>query len=365
MTRFLQDILRQPDELLQVICYLNQKGREPLESAAHAISGARHVYVTGIGASWNAALGATTIFHTGGRPVYMLDAAELLQFSKIPPDAAVLILSRSGRSVEIVKLLAKARATDATVIGVTHFEDGPLAREADIPVVIPVKADHGISVNTYSALAVAAAAIASTAVDSFDQNLSAALCRSVAEAAEHFPKWRQQLAHTSWLVPGASYCFLARGSSLSSAYEAQLLWEEGVKSPAVAMGTGSFRHGPQEMVTKDTRLAVWIDGEQMREQDLATTRDLRKLGACVMLIGHNVPEDAGDLIFQIPQLPPNWQFLTDIFPAQLAAEHLAQLSGVDCDTFRFASYIVEDDHGLLSDQAADLITGASKLAKPD
>ena len=26
------------------------------------------------------------------------------------------------------------------------------------------------------------------------------------------------------------------------------MWEEGVKSPATAMGTGSFRHGPQEMV---------------------------------------------------------------------------------------------------------------------
>jgi glutamine---fructose-6-phosphate transaminase (isomerizing) len=365
MTQFLHDILRQPDELLRVINHLNEVGRKPLESAANAIRGARHVYVTGIGASWNAALGAGTIFHAGGRPVYMLDAAELLQFSKIPPDAAIMILSRSGRSVEIVKLLTKARATGATVIGVTNFEDGPLAREADIPVVIPVKADHGISVNTYSSLAAMAAAIASAAVHSFDQNLAAALCRSIAETAEYIPEWRQQLAHTSWLLPGASYCFLARGSSLSSAYEAQLLWEEGVKSPAVAMGTGGFRHGPQEMVTKDTRLAVWIEGEQMREQDLAVARDLRKLGASVMLIGHNVPEDAGDLVFQLPQFPPNWQSLTDVFPAQLAAERLAQLSGVDCDAFRFASYIVEDEHGLLSNRAANSTTVVSTSAKLD
>jgi hypothetical protein len=31
----------------------------------------------------------------------------------------------------------------------------------------------------------------------------------------------------------------------------------------------------------------------MREQDLAVARDLRKLGATVMLIGQNVPQDAG------------------------------------------------------------------------
>src|SRR5258708_15884441 len=103
MTRFLQDILRQPDELRRVIEHLNGAGRGLVESSAHTIRNARHIYITGIGASWNAALGAGSIFHSGGRPVYMLDAAELLQFSKIPPHAVILVLSRSGRSVEIVK----------------------------------------------------------------------------------------------------------------------------------------------------------------------------------------------------------------------------------------------------------------------
>jgi len=42
-------------------------------------------------------------------------------------------------------------------------------------------------------------------------------------------------------------------------------------------------------------------------------------------------------------MPLHWQFLTDISPAQLAADRLAELAGVDCDSFRFASSIVEDD----------------------
>ncbi len=353
MTQFLQDILRQPDELRRVLNYLDGTGRKAIESAADAIYKADHVYITGIGASWNAALSAGAIFHAGGRPVYMVDAAELLVFSKIPPGAVILTLSRSGRSIEIVKLLVKARAAKAIVIGVTNFEDGPLAREAAIPVVIPVMADHGISVNTYSALAAAAAAIASTAVNTFDANLINALSSNIAQVAERIPDWQQQVVHSAWFAPNAfPYYFLARGSSLGSACEARLLWEEGVKSPATAMGTGSFRHGPQEMVTKNTRFAIWIDREQMRQQDLAVTRDLRSMGASVMLIGHDVPKDAGDLIFELPQPPLHWQFLTDIIPAQLAAEHLAHVSGVDCDSFRFASYIVEDDYGLLSNEAA-------------
>lgn len=125
------------------------------------------------------------------------------------------------------------------------------------------------------------------------------------------------------------------------------MWEEGVKSPATAMGTSSFRHGPQEIVDKDVRFGIWIDGAKMREQDLALARDLGKLGARVMLIGQRLPKDAADLVFEIPAIPSEWQFLIDIIPAQLVAERLARLSGSDPDTFRLSSFVVEDEAGLL------------------
>jgi fructoselysine-6-P-deglycase FrlB-like protein len=131
-----------------------------------------------------------------------------------------------------------------------------------------------------------------------------------------------------------------------------LLWEEGAKSPATALGTGSFRHGPQEMVTPDVRFGIWIDGRQMREQDLSVARDLRRLGASVLIIGQDAPEHAGDLVFQIPRIEPDWQLLTDIIPAQLAAEHVARLQGVDCDSFRICSYIVQGEFGLINEELA-------------
>jgi hypothetical protein len=92
---------------------------------------------------------------------------------------------------------------------------------------------------------------------------------------------------------------------------------------------------------------MWIDGARMREQDLALTRDLGRLGARVMLIGQKLPEDASDLVLQLPAIPAGWQFLIDIIPAQLVAERLAGLSGADCDSFRLASYVVDDEGGLL------------------
>jgi hypothetical protein len=66
-----------------------------------------------------------------------------------------------------------------------------------------------------------------------------------------------------------------------------------------------------------------------------------------MLIGEKLSRDAGDLVCQLPCSPPQWQPVIDIFPAQLAAERLSRLTGVDCDSFRVCSYVVDNEHGLL------------------
>src|SRR5438309_6115898 len=175
MTHFLRDILRQPTELQRTIDFLMGVGRPSLNAAAEVIRGARHVYLTGIGSSWHAALCAGPLFYLGARPVYVQDAAELLQFATLPPDSAIIVISRSGRSVEIVNLLAKVRNSGVTVIGITNSNDGPLAKEAQISVVVPVEMDHAISVNTYSTLAATVGILASAVVGSWNVTLATSL----------------------------------------------------------------------------------------------------------------------------------------------------------------------------------------------
>jgi glutamine---fructose-6-phosphate transaminase (isomerizing) len=387
MTHFLKDILRQPEELRRAVEVLTGTagagaalqgtiGKRALDAATAAIRGARHVYLTGIGSSWHAALNVGAMFHQRAHPVYLMDADQLLRFAAFPKDSAMIIISRSGKSTEIVQLARKERKAGVTVIGITNAPDSPLAKEAHTAIVVPIAFDHAISVNTYTTLALAAGMLASSVVgekagstatpgfaprDSASEtvparmpvlpNLATSLANALALAGRAIPGWQEKIEKSAWLAPHSTTYFLARGSSLGSAYEARLMWEEGVKTPATAMGTGSFRHGPQEIIAKEMRFGIWIDGAQMREQDLAVARDLRKLGASVMLIGQKVPEDAGDLVFQIPAIPAEWQFLIDIIPPQLVAERLAGLSGVDCDTFRLSSFIVEEEGGLLPKEA--------------
>src|SRR5260370_1435300 len=145
MTHFLRDILRQPTELQRTIDHLSGAGPGSLDAAVVAVRTARHVYLTGIGSSWHAGLNVSAPFQLGGRPVYMVDAAELVQFAAIPAESVLIWISRSGRRRGVLQLLAKARGSRATGIGLTDAADSSLAREAQIAIVVPVAMDHAIS----------------------------------------------------------------------------------------------------------------------------------------------------------------------------------------------------------------------------
>ena len=346
MTRFLKDILRQPAELHRTIEHLCGPGQPGLREAATTAQKARHIFLTGIGSSWNAALSVAPLFYSAGCPVHLLDTGELLQLSAFPPDSVLIAISRSGRSIEICNMLTKARECNATVIGLTLMADGQLAHDAQISIIVPVERDHAVSVNSYTSLAAAAGILAGSIVGSFNPSLAASLLHSVTEAARRVPDWQEQIAESAWLASDNPTYFLGRGGSLGSCHEARLLWEECAKSPATAMGTGSFRHGPQEIVTSEVRFGVWIDAQRMRDQDLSVAFELRRLGASLAVIGQDLSLDTGDVVFLIPRIAPDWQFMIDIIPAQLMAESLARRRGVDCDSFRICSYIVEDEYGL-------------------
>jgi glutamine---fructose-6-phosphate transaminase (isomerizing) len=375
MTKFLEDILKQPEELIRSLHYLTGEGSASLERAACILNQANQIYLTGIGASWHAAMAGASFFHRAGHPVGLIEASELLHFSNLAPGSAIIVISRSGQSIEIVNLLDKARSNDANIVAITNTPDSPLALESEASVCVDLSFDHAVSVLMYSALAMAAGLVATatlmetagaTAGASTGKPVSflgSSLIESLLSVEQNIGLWREKIEAGDWIRSGHPVYFLARGASLASCHGARLLWEEAAKVPATAMTTGGFRHGPQETITRDMRFCIWLDQHLLRAEDLALADDLRSLGARVMLIGEELSDSAGDLVCSLPVSPRGWQFLSDIIPAQLAAERLSRLRGVDCDTLRYCSYIVENEGGILHDDKESQLAGTAPVTK--
>jgi fructoselysine-6-P-deglycase FrlB-like protein len=194
ITYFLRDILRQPKELRWTLEHLTGAGAEAITAAASAIGKAKYVYLTGIGSSWHAALNVAPMFQEAARPVHLIEASELLEFGAFPADTAVVVISRSGRSIEIVRLAEKAKRVGAAVIGITNAPEGMLAEEAEFPIVLPIALDHAISVNTYSTLAAAAGILARTVIGGFGAEEAGELADAVDEAGHTISGWQKQIA---------------------------------------------------------------------------------------------------------------------------------------------------------------------------
>jgi glucosamine--fructose-6-phosphate aminotransferase (isomerizing) len=347
-TRLFADILKQPAQLAASLSHMMGAGKPALDAAAAVLRGARSVVITGIGASWHAGMAMQAELLSAGIPALLIDASELLHFAEVPEGAAVVLLSRSGKSTEIAQLVQKCRARSASVIAITNQTDSPLAQGSDIVLNTNTDFDHAVSVTTYSAIALAGVLLALEATGRSAHAIKAELTQSLSAAAAAIPQWCEIIERSGWLGNGSEPTyFMARGASLASCHEARLLWEEAAKKPATALTAGGFRHGPQEIVREGLRVGIWIDARLMRRQDLDLVRDLKNLGASVLLIGQQLEEDAGDCVLCLPAIPARWQFLIDIVPIQIAVERLAAVRGEEPDSFRLCSYIVEDEGGLV------------------
>lgn len=350
MTHLFHDIEREPEALRSIVRSAVGKNRPSYQQGADLLSRHAPIYVVGMGASWHAGMVIASHFHAHKRPAVLFDAAELLYHGSVAEDSSVLLLSRSGQSKEIVDLAHQLRKRNIRIVVITNDSQSPAALEADCIIDLESEFDKAVSVTMYSGVALAGCLLATLSCGEEVGPIAEKLDSALEHACGSIPEWSSQLDASDWLAVDAPYYFLARGASVSTCNEARLLWEEAAKSPATALTTSGFRHGPQEIVREGLRIAMWMDKDHLQEQDLKLARDLRSLGAKVLLIGQQVDESAADVFLKLPTVPSEWQFVIDVIPIQIAAEHVARLAGRDCDSFRLCSYIVTDEGGLSPDK---------------
>ena len=346
MTDFFKDIQREPDALRRILSLAIGENRDCYRKAADLLSRHATLYIVGMGASWHAGMAVASYFYARKRPAILFDAAELLYYGELAEHSCVMLLSRSGRSKELVDLVRHLHRRGTTVVSITNDASSPMALESDCVVDLQSSFDNNVSVTMYSGVALAGCLLAALSCGEEIDRLHESLDCALVHAQRSIPDWARQLDTNDWLSVDAPYYFLARGPSVASCSEARLLWEEAAKSTATALTTGGFRHGPQEMVGAGLRVGIWLDRDHLWEQDLMLARDLQSLGAKVLLIGQQTGLSSADLFLRLPPVPSEWQFLIDIIPIQIAAERLAVLAGRDCDSFRLCSYIVTDEGGL-------------------
>jgi glucosamine--fructose-6-phosphate aminotransferase (isomerizing) len=341
--RLLRDIESQPESLATVLSHQLGRGHDALVEAARRVAEARRVVITGIGASMMASIPFEHRLCAAGIDATIVESGELLHYPRpLPRGTLVVVVSRSGESIEIARLLPHLRDR-CTTLGVTNDPESSLARGVDHLLEVRSLADEMVAIQSYTGTWLALQLVAARSVDELTAAAGAAqeaidwLPRFIREGVERLTHWDALFA------AGAPIHLVARGPSLGSALEGALLFNETARLPAVGMAATSFRHGPAEIVDHSFAGLVFAPATATRPLNLALARDLAGFGGRVRVIGPRLDDLSGLDCYDTPEVPEWLAPLFEVVPVQLAALRLAQLRGVPVGQFRHVPQVSQDE----------------------
>ncbi len=350
------NIYGQPASLRRVLELHAGEQRATLLACAEQLRKADgRIVFSGMGASFFAALPAVTLLEQAGYRVQAAESGELLHYGSAglrPADLGILI-SRSGQSVEVLRLAEKMRAIGMRVIGVTNMPSTSLEAASDLTLLIGSYPDQLIAVQTYTGTVLALLLLVKQVLGEEVARLGEACAASLPSLAAFIEQSFD--ASDSWREvfdgPGALY-LLGRGPAIASAHEGALLLHETAKAAAVSISSGQFRHGPVEVVSQQFRAVIFGTPALTQAMDRSLANDLRSMGAIVRWIGPALtPENSRDAqslitwpVFEA-EVAPMLASLFEIVPLQMAAYQLALWRKITPGDFYYASEITSEESG--------------------
>ena len=342
-SRLLQDILSQPKSFDEVLSHHSGPGRVALENAAELLTSGKQVILTGMGASMYALTQLEYALNSRNINAFLVEGAELLHYRmQLCSDAVVLIVSRSGESVEVAKLL-DALDGQAKLIGVANDPESILARRTDVYIHIGSLADEMVAIQSYTGTLLTMRMLENAVARrtlAHDVELKQALetiPSLIENEVETASKWDDHLRL------GTPVYLLGRGPSYGSVLEGALLFHETSKAPAVGMLAATFRHGPVEIVDEHFAAVIFAADGPARHLNLGLARDIVRFGGHVTVIGPENEETHGLKLCPTARVPEILAPLLEIVPVQCAALRLAELRGLRVGSFRYTPQVTRDE----------------------
>lgn len=311
-------------------------GARAAEAAAALLrDGVDYLLVAARGSSDNAARYAQYLLGAEGGLTVALAAPWLYAGSRQAPRigaGAVLGISQSGRSPDIVGVLAAARAQGRPAVAITNDEDSPLARAADVVVPLGVGPERSVAATkTYTASLHAVAQLAA-ALDPEGRvacGIGELPDLVTAIAAEQLATRRR----FEVLQPAERILVVGRGFAYATAHETALKVRELSGIPAEAFSPPDLLHGPVAALDRTTALWVIAPGPDLDGETAELVKALRqRAGPAVIVTAAPGLLEQGDVRVALPERLADWAAaFVAVLPAQAAALWLAERRGVEVD----------------------------------
>ena len=320
------------DHVKQIVQHIRQKG------ITHAVIAAR-------GTSDNAARYAQYLFGATNRLQVALATPSLFSIYKRPPrfeNALVIGISQSGKSPDIVSVVAEGTRQGAITVAITNTPDSDMGRAADHVINLHAGVEQSVAATkTYTTSLTAIALLSATAAA--DQPMLDVLSQ-LPDQAQRTLALAPQIAHSAERYRYARVCVvIGRGYNYATAFELALKIKELNYIMAEPYSSADFMHGPVAVVEEGLPTIVIAPSGAMLSEMTEMIRDLKGRGAEIIAIS-----DDDNLLslartpFKLPVSVPEWVSpIISIMPGQLFAMNLAHVRDFDVDRPRGLRKVTE------------------------
>jgi glutamine---fructose-6-phosphate transaminase (isomerizing) len=322
---YLADILDQPRAIRDTIVALANSPQ--LTEIARQLSSGHYqrIVLTGMGGSFHALNPLYLRLVQLGLPVVMAETSELIYFAPqlMSSQALMLVISQSGRSAEIIRLLDR-NGNRATILGVTNDITSPLATKSNTVALIQAGPEASVSCKTTTATLAALALIADCVAGNNGYSAREQLELAAQFLENYLARWRTHVDSLIGKLEGVRHLFITgRGSSLAPTGVGGMMMKEAAHFHAEGLGSAAFRHGPFEMLDQDCCVVVLAGDPHVEPLHKKLVEDVRETGAKALLVGNAAESEE----LCVPELSSEIRPIAEMIPIQMISLALAAIGG--------------------------------------
>ncbi|PYY05898.1 MAG: hypothetical protein DMG69_25135 [Acidobacteria bacterium] len=334
---YLRDILDQPRALEETLASLTEL--KPLRVVASRVDSGKfdRIVLTGMGSSFHALHPLYLDLIDRGITSVMVETSELVHYQTrlFDPKTLIIAVSQSGQSAEVVRLL-KANRGKSRLVAVTNTQKSPLAKEADGVIVTRAGREFSVSCKTFVTGLMALKWLGDIFGGGNLRETREELETVCSAVRSYLNDWKDHTEKFAQRLTGIRHLFfVGRGSSLAAVEMGALIVKEADHFPAEGMSCAGFRHGPFEMLSKDTFVLVFAGAEKTRDLNLRLLGDIREQSGRAELVsegGHFEP-------CILPKVPEAVRPIVEALPVQMITLALAAQAGREPGRFQLATKI--------------------------
>lgn len=300
-----------------------------LNQAVKLLKDSNGTYLVACGTAHKVCLAAEYFFSSiAGRKINVVAASEMKYFERfINPRTAVVAVSQSGETADILEVFERAKARGAKLLSLTNVESSSVARMSDVHLPLNAGPEKAVA-STKATTAQMALLLLLAHADAGILNQGRELLSNTSAAINDLlnPRYEEHIqAIAAKYVDNPNMFIVGRGALYPMALEAAIKIQEVSYINAQGFAAGEIKHGPLALI--EDGVPCMVLGDDL--ETMSNAIELKTRGARIIGVSAENADVFDDWI-KVPHTGES-QAITTLIPVQIFSYHLALLKNLDPD----------------------------------